>query len=308
MPISTSQYSSELARQALVEVLSENGPQLGAKLKVRLTEWLGRRLSYPSDQWYTLLPKLSAFLAAHADLVDVQRPSSSGDIRISLRKSRQQADAENKSPVRYRSNVWMAFINPDPQRRRFFHRRSGEVVHYTLPASGAASVGFADRVAKDAQFIEIEFASAETQREWFRKFLDANTFISEAQEKVARHFLNIPFDSSVNTAFAAALGPHAEAWKRYRAQAIDDHIANWANLNGVELAALSSAPVVDAKSLGVKAEKNAAGLSEAQAVTVRTKGNLRLTLRELTELLDESELACVLVPLSAVERISRSRS
>ena len=78
---------AQAARQILVDLLKENGPQLGAKLKVRLTTVLGQRLGLPANTWHALLPKLSHFLAAHSDLVDVDRPEGPGDIRVSLRDS-----------------------------------------------------------------------------------------------------------------------------------------------------------------------------------------------------------------------------
>ena len=38
-----SEERGQIARQVLVDILKENGPQLGAKLKVRLITALGRR-------------------------------------------------------------------------------------------------------------------------------------------------------------------------------------------------------------------------------------------------------------------------
>jgi hypothetical protein len=75
----------QVARQVLVEILKESGPQLGAKLKVRLTAALGRRFGLPTDVWHALVPKLTQFLAANSDLVNVARPSGPGDILVSLR-------------------------------------------------------------------------------------------------------------------------------------------------------------------------------------------------------------------------------
>src|SRR5688572_8608563 len=120
---------ASIARQVLVDVLTENGPQLGAKLKVRLTAVLGQRLGYPTNQWHTLVPKLSHFLAANSDLVQVQRPEGPGDIRVSLRDDSRGATElkPESSRVWYRPDVWTAFVNPDPDRRRFFHRHSHEI-------------------------------------------------------------------------------------------------------------------------------------------------------------------------------------
>jgi len=44
MPI-PSEERAQLARQVLVDILKQNGPQLGARLKLQLTAALGQRLA-----------------------------------------------------------------------------------------------------------------------------------------------------------------------------------------------------------------------------------------------------------------------
>src|SRR5262249_46655360 len=102
------------ARQALIEILTD-GPQLGAKLKPRLTAELGRRLNWSPSEWRTLIPRLSNFLAVHSDVVEVRRPVGPGDITVELRSTAQAgvgARAE-ASHSWYHPSVWAAFLNPD---------------------------------------------------------------------------------------------------------------------------------------------------------------------------------------------------
>jgi hypothetical protein len=297
-----------LARQVLVEILRENGPQLGAKLKVRLSATLGRRLGLLPDQWHVLIPRLSNFLAAHSDLVEVQRPTGPGDIRVSLRPDTSQAPAAEIEPTRiwYRPDVWTAIVNPDRQRRRFFHRRTHELVHFVDQALTPPNPELARRVAGDPSFVEVRFADADTQNRWMREFLETTPLISEAHKKIARHFVEVPFDSSLNIAFAAALGPHAEAWRRFRARKVDEQISNWARNNSVDLEALKTFPVATAEATPALVEARPAPPNQASTET--KGGDLRSTLRGIVESLDDSELPQVLIPLSAVNRILRLRS
>lgn len=300
----------QIARQVLADILTQNGPQLGAKLKVRLTAALGQRLGYPADQWHTLVPRLSHFLAANSDLVQVHRPAGPGDIRISLRDdSRGATDLKaESSKVWYRPDVWTAFVNPDPDRRRFFHRRSHEVVHFIGQSPAAPNPELAGRVAGDPLFIEIQFAGADSQRDWLREFLDTTPLISEAHKKVARHFLELPFDSSINTAFAAALGPHADVWRRFRARKVDDLVSGWAGSNGIALETLKRFPSAGEVAATPESDTVSPKVAEPQMIPPMVGGDLRSTLLTLVESLDETELRLVLVPLSAIERMLRPRS
>lgn len=300
-----------LARQVLVEILKENGPQLGAKLKVRLSAALGRRLGLPPEQWHVLIPRLSHFLAAHSDLVEVQRPTGPGDIRVSLRPDSSPAPATEAEPttrIWYRPDVWTAVVNPDRERRRFFHRRTYELVHFVDQALTPPNPELARRVAGDASFVEIRFADADTQTGWMREFLETTPLISEAHKKIARHLVEVPFDSSLNIAFAAALGPHADAWRRFRARKVDEQINDWARNNGIDLEALKTFSVATAEPTRAPIEAPPVPPPPKQAATETQGSDLRSTLRGIVESLDDSELPQVLIPLSAVNRILRLRS
>lgn len=301
---------AQAARQILVDLLKENGPQLGAKLKVRLTTVLGQRLGLPADTWHTLLPKLSHFLAANSDLVDVDRPDGPGDIRVSLRDSAgstSQIEAQS-TKVWYRPDVWTAFVNPDPNRRRFFHRQRQEILHFSTQSTVPPNPQLADRVGRDPQFIEIQFASAEVQQNWLREFLDTTPLISEGHKRVARHFVEVPFDSSINAAFAASLGPHGDAWRRFRAKRVDDFVTAWATTNGVDAEGLKRFPQTGELTEHLMPAANLPSSTEHQAAIPQVAGDTRSTLVRLIESLDDAELRQVLVPLSAVERILRPRS
>jgi hypothetical protein len=301
---------AQTARQVLVDILKENGPQLGAKLKVRLTSSLGQRLGLPANVWPGLVPKLSHFLAANSDLVDVHRPEGPGDIRVSLRDdtaARPQIEVES-TKVWYRPDVWTAFVNPDPNRRRFFHRQRHDIAHFSTQSATPPSPQVADRVARDPQFVEIQFAGAEQQQSWLREFLDTTPLISEAHKRIARHFVDVPFDSSINAAFAASLGPHGDAWRRFRAKKVDDFVVAWAERNAVDLDTLKRLPAPGALTALPTVDTILVSSFEPQAAAPTAGGEPRSALLKFIESLEDSELRQVLIPLSAVERILRPRS
>jgi len=219
---------------------------------------------------------------------------------------------ETDSEIRagwYRPEVWAAFVNPDPNRRRFLHRLSRELVHFIAQSSTAPNPELAARVARDPMFVEIPFASAGLQREWLREFLDTTPLIPEARKSVARHFLELPFDSSVNAAFAASLGPHGEAWKRFRAKKVDGLVNAWAERNRIEPDMLGETPRVSENHALVPSERQRStqlgGLQEVHS----TSGDAdRAALLRVVETLDDTELRGILVPLSALERLLRSRT
>jgi hypothetical protein len=305
-----SEERAQVARQVLVDILKENGPQLGAKLKVRLITVLGRRLGLPTDAWHALVPKLTHFLAANSDLVNVSRPSGPGDIRVSLRDAPGgQPYVEGESTkVWYRPDVWTAFVNPDPNRRRFFHRQQHEIVHFSTQSSAPPNPQLAERVAADPQFVEIQFATAQEQQNWLHEFLDTTPLISESQKRVARHFVEIPFDSSINAAFAASLGPHGDAWRRFRAKQVDNWVVRWAERNQINPETLKRFPSPGETVTFATIDTVLPSLPEPQAAAPETSVESRSALLRMVESLDDAELRQVLVPLSAVERILRSRS
>lgn len=304
----TADAEAQISRQLLIDVLRSKGPQLGAKLKVLLVAEISNRLQIPQVSRHTLIPKLSDFLAANSDLVEVERPSGPGDIRVKLRSNAQASNRASATSAEepYRVEAWIAFTNPDPNRRRFFHRQQRSIVHYSTASNAQMDAQLAERVARDPQFVEINFATAETQSSWQRDFLDSDPLISDSHRRIAQLFTQVPFDSTVNAAFLAALGPHGEGWKRFRAKKMGELASSWAQKNSIPVSQLKQSarqvPVVSDSSPSEGTQITDGGS------TGKVVGNaLRAALIQAAELMDESELRQVLVPLSALERILRTR-
>ena len=157
-----------VTRRVLFEILQQRGPLLGAKLKVLLFTDLSRRLNIGMPELEKMIPKLSPFLAANADLVQVARGQS--DITVSLATSDLTANTADaaSSKVWFRADVWQSFLNPDPQRRRFFHRSTHDIVHFLSNSTVQPNPEIARRVQADQDsdvlLIELPYArNAEIQ-------------------------------------------------------------------------------------------------------------------------------------------------
>jgi len=130
----------------LTQLLSANypEPELGARLKQRLNAAFVSNGLGSFDEKALGFPKFTDYLQrVHGDLVSIERREGLGDILVSLRAASfgrfpaapiaptpNQPKASN-APV-IRSAVWQAFANPDPDRKRFFNKHSGKVVHYLV--------------------------------------------------------------------------------------------------------------------------------------------------------------------------------
>ena len=181
-------------------------------------------------------------------------------------------------------------------------------MHYSTQSQAVLHPLLAERVAKDPLFVEIQFANAESQRDWLREFLGTTPLISETHKRVARHFLDLPFDTSINGAFAASLGPHADPWRRFRAKKVNDLVTAWADRCGIELEALKRFLPVAAPVDGPEPEVPSSGAPQSPVSPALAASDPRAMLLRVVESLDDSELRQVLVPLAAVERMLRSRS
>ncbi len=288
------------ARQSLLDILSEQGPLLGARLKPALTSRLAQRLGITQIEASYLVSRLSHFLAAHSDLVEVSRPADlTGDILVSLRaQSHPQPSQVATAQIWYRPDVWHAFVNPDPSRRRFFHRETREVVHYFPESSTSPHPQIARRVQSDPAFLEIQFPLGDEQSSWMSEFLDSTKTLPEAQRKVGRHFATVPFESAVHQAFAAAMGPFSEAWRRFRNERLDAYIRAWAARNNVSVGDLQSLPEPKSPPQPIPP----VAMVSAIPPSVPNQPSLRELLKSLLDSMDDAELRAIQLPASALLR------
>lgn len=227
------------AREILIELL-RNGRKFGAQLKPLIEQALRAR-GIPPETVLGQFRKFSDFLAANADLLEITTPGGPGDIEVRLRTTPQprsvSSDAsQDLRPDRIRKELWQAVTNPDARRKRFLHRKTGEILHYLDGSPFSRNWDFAKRASEDPDFVEIDFARAEQQTAWMKEFLDSTPTIPDWTRRTAEHFLSVPYESSLNTAFVSALGdPTGMAWNRWRSIKVLEHVKAWAERRGVSL-------------------------------------------------------------------------
>lgn len=290
----------DAVRDVLRGVLS-SGSMLGARLRPLLIEEYRRATTRDIEPVLKSFGKFSAFLAANADLVDVRSDDKSGDIRVSLKNAGAPHGPNLLSSRRLSKELWQAFTNPDERRRRFYHRDTREVVHYLDNSSEALDKSLARRVSSSDRFVEIQFARAQDQNGWMSEFLDSTSGLSDSTRRVASHLVSVPYESSVNWAFASALGVYGDAWRRFRATKVYDKVEQWAERNAISLQ--TEEPFPEAETSPTTADD--AGLLSASDTTTE---DLRRSLQSAIMLMSPTELAQVLVPATVCARLGRARS
>jgi hypothetical protein len=301
-----------LARELLRQLLAL-GPQKGARLKVLLVREFERRSAATFHQAFWTFPKFSSFLAANADLVEVHAPDGPGDLTVRLRPQATPERAATPapqlaSPGRFLPPaVWNAFTNPDPRRRRFFNRVSREVVHYLENSQEPPNPRIAALVGNDANYVEIQPASAEQQAAWLKEFL-ASVPVPDSKRPLLTKLAEMPYSSAINTAFGATLGDLAESWRQFRAAKVQEVVRTWAERRGVALDQLYGL-ALSADTSHQPAHAQGASLVSAPLVapTPVAASEMRRWLHTLVDALETPDLAQILVPAAILLKLSTRR-
>lgn len=298
-----------LARELLRQLLA-GGPQKGARLKVVLAREFERRVGTTFQQAFWNFPKFSAFLASNADLLDIVTPGGPGDITVRLR----QAGAPDRlaaavpapvSPGMFLPPpVWNAFTNPDPRRRRFFHRATGEIAHYVEGSQEAPNPRIAAAVAEDSNYVEISPAPADKQSAWLKEFL-ASVPVPESKRSLLGTLAATPYSSAVNTAFGATLGDLAESWRQFRAARVQDTVRDWAERRDVPFDQIVGLSVPTNR---VAAEHGMRPVVASQALQPPASVHeLRRWLHTVIDTLDAADLSQILLPAGTLFKLTTRR-
>jgi hypothetical protein len=299
-----------IARDLLRQLLAV-GPQKGSRLKVLLAREFEKRTGTTFQQAFWNFQKFSAFLAANADLLDIVPPDGPGDITIRLR----QASVFDLQPLSHPPPVgrflpppvWNAFTNPDPRRRRFFHRFSGEISHYIEASQEPPNPKIAATVATDPNYLEIHPVSAEQQSFWLKEFL-ASVPIPENKQQVLKALAATPYSSAVNTAFMATLGvgEFAESWRQFRAARVQEAVRGWADRCGVpfdQVFGLLAPPNQMMTERSMRQETATPATQESPSTQ-----ELRNWLHSLIDHLSAADVSQILLPASTVFKLTTRRS
>lgn len=281
--------------QLILQLLSERSPEFGARLKQRLDALLARKGLGRFDQRAYGYQKFSSFLSsALGDKVLIEQPSGAGDMRIILRKT-SQGTSTFASPSQFpehaaviRSEVWQAFTNPDSKRKRFFDKETKSIRHFVIeePLFGATAH------EPDANRIEIQRISPETQKAWMRSFLDSLRMPADEITPLEA-LITQNYTSALNAAFTRALGDNSSSWRSFRTHRVIMTIRAWASSNGV-----------DFNDLCVQRDSIQAG---ARKTDDETQFTPRQRAVKLLDLLTDDDIAQLVIPTLLSSILIKSR-
>lgn len=301
-----------VVRDILRECLSATALK-GARLKPLVANEFERRTGVSFRQAFWNSPKFSDLLKLNEDLVELDT-SAPGDIMVRLRAPASGIGAGvianyltlgfgtpvNASYLTAQPYVhpglWHAFTNPDPRRRRFFHRHTREVVHY-LEGDNSGAL-FVARVSADPNFVEIKPVSAVDQSEWMKEFVHRQS-LPESTRKSLLSIAELPYTSHLNRAFTGALEGHSEGWRHFRTAKMLERIHRWAEDNNVALPELIRTPT----ERPIKRTVETLPPPSPTLGAAPMRADTRRMLHALVDMLDEAELSHVLVPASALLKI-----
>jgi hypothetical protein len=224
-----------IIEQLLVQLLSNQPPEIGARLKQRLNAaFIANGFGRFNEQLLGYR-KFKDFLEqGTSGMINVERQGEKGDVWVSLREnirghsesiecSRATARGIGQPQPVVRSDIWQAFCNPDLQRKRFLHKKSVAVRHYMVQQGMPADIG-----SHLDDYLEIVPISGTTQTTWMREFLEFLS-ISPSKKATLEAIVKEPYSSSINSTLTHALGTtDGGGWRLFRTKQIHSVICKWA--------------------------------------------------------------------------------
>lgn len=273
--------TNDPATALLLQLLANSPNEPAARLKQRLSAALVDKGLGPFDQKAAGFKTFQDYLRSLGNLISIEHKSGS-DMIVSLGTTAPLEQTREPAPSpALKTDVWLAFTNPDPTRARFFSKSSHRVVHF--PHTEVSTAVSAD----PADFIAIPAIDAATHNLWMREFLAE---VGLSSNPLLSTIADTPYSSAVNTAFNRALGKQSADWRTFRTHRVFAEADAWAAQHGVESA-----------SLRVTREPTAPTAS-AQSMSPR----LRAT--KLLESFTDQELVETVIPILAASALVKSRS
>lgn len=235
----------------------------------------------PFDQKALGFKTFKDYLRSLGDRLSIKEPAGS-DILVSLGRRDDAAEVNEPLPQHpLRSEIWLAFTNPDPQRLRFYNKSTRRIEHGPASDGDDASHPAPDRVP----VVPIEAAR---QSAWMLEFVAHEGLGSD---ELLQGITKAPYSSAVNTAFSKALGKKAPAWRRFRASKVFAEVGEWASRNNISFSSLQEIP-----------NQQASSVVSGQSLSPR----LRAT--KLLESFSDQELVDLVIPILAASALVKSRA
>ncbi|MBD9414098.1 hypothetical protein IB234_05945 [Pseudomonas sp. PDM16] len=278
-----------LVEQFVLRLLTDQSPELGARLKQKLNKLLISEGHNRFDETAFGYKKFGEYLTrALAEKVTVEHPASSGDILVRLKAQSQYSQAPVKSQHRaIRSDVWQAFTSTNPERKHFYDPASQEVVSYLESDQGEP----AGRITNS--LLEITPIGGDQQQNWMHAFLEQlrlNDDTKTPLEAIAAQ----TYTSGVNAAFTRALGEHSNSWRHYRTNHIIARVRSWADSHSVSMDNLCAPQSVSASPPPLQTARAPEALNRHKAI-------------KLLELMDDEDIARIVIPTLLSSLLLKSR-
>ncbi|MBA0234574.1 hypothetical protein D7Y50_12830 [Stenotrophomonas maltophilia] len=266
----------------LQQMLRGQPPEPAARLLQRLAKSPEAKALGGFDYKRMGFPRFKNFLDACSDVLD-QHISAHGDMLVSLRGTTVDARSEavRPAPSSIRSDVWIAFSNPDPNRIRFINRTTGEVMHHVLAAGETV-----DGIRPGQDWVQIEPVAADVQASWMREFAAQTEGVNPEDHAVLRQ----SYRTYASAIFAKELGPLGKQWTKFRTAKMVEAIQKWSARVNIALATLTPAATNRLEATAVETPK-------LEAVTSGLSARARAL--KLMDALTDEEISSTLVPLMA---------
>lgn len=268
----------------------QHGPIPAATLKQKVNAALIQQGHGSLDERALGFKKFSEFLDSQSSWIKLSRPHGAGDIAVSLRQTAPTLQASSAQPATIRNEIWQAFNNPDRNRRRYFSKKTGEVLHF-IGEFSAEEKAIADSAADHPP---IEPIASEKQISWMREFLD-NLGLPQAERAAFDAMLGEQYSSALNLTFTRALGANAHAWREFRTQYVVAHIVRWANAAQIPTDQIERAE---------QASETPHSTVPPSLVTGQTA---RVKVQKLLEIISDEDLSKIVLPILLSTILVQSR-
>lgn len=323
----------------ILDLLVDRPYEFGARLKQRLNRRLVSESLPALDENQFGYRKFHDFLTGElGDRLTIDRPSTDGDIRVSLNRSLVENaiahgasyDVDHFLPypmhrsmqvtpkssvsspiegltsheigpiaevrdgaevIAYRGDIWQAFTNLNPLRKRYFDKDANQVIHFI----DGTDINIQSLVDADpVRFAAVSPIDRAVQQGWMREFLE-RLELPEPELAILKHLAVDSYTSKANVMFGRALGERQGEWKAFRAERVDSIIQAWGKANDVPQARLilQKAAPAPAKRYALTASPSALS-SRGQA-------------QKLLELMSDYEIATVAIPVLLSFVLTKSR-
>lgn len=296
--------------EILPTLLSEQTHELGARLMQRIKAVFSSRGLPDFEPKKEGYPKFSVYLERlHGDIARVVRIPGESDVHVFKKSHSSSLHLIQQTPVSQtikqnvviRSNVWQAFLNPDVLRKRFFNKKTKDIIHF-IPYQDTVEEGEVN--ANPSICVEILPIPGPEQLSWMREFL-SSTPINEPEKQVITAQIGDKYSSALNATFINSLGAYSTLWRKHRIPRIINHIQAWAEKNGIPFSDLCVSGTLHTSPVKEEEESMENAMmdmcSQTEALPPRRLAH------KLLDLMTENDIALMVLPTMMNTLLFKSR-